>query len=254
MSNLFRQFIGANRRASTGINKLLPVSLQRDGNRYFRTHILAGAMHSGATIYDVGGGSQPFVDAEMRQRLNLRTIGIDIDGDQLAAAPEGTYDSVIVADICGYRGASDGDIVICQAVLEHVHDTRKAIHSIASILKPDGFAYIFAPSRNAVFARLNLVLPQKFKETILFAVSPEVKNHQGFPARYDHCVPREIEEIFKSVDLTIVRRELFWMSSYFMIFTPLFLAWRLWQGLFYLVAGDNAAETFIYIVQRKMSS
>lgn len=232
------------------INKLLPLQLQRDGNSYFRTHILPGAMRSGATVYDVGGGSQPFADAKMRQSMNLHTIGIDIDADELAAAPEGTYDSVIVADLCGYRGASDGDIVICQATLEHVHDTRAAIHSIASILKPNGFAYIFAPSRNAAFARLNLALPQGLKEKILFSVSPEVKDHQGFPARYDQCVPRQIEAIFKSAGLIVVRRELFWMSSYFMVFTPLFVIWRLWQGLFYLVAGDNAAETFIYVVQR----
>jgi hypothetical protein len=41
------------------------------------------------------------------------------------------------------------------------------------------------------------------------------------------------------------------MSSYFMVFFPVFLVWRVWQGLFYLVAGSNAAETFIYVVQRE---
>lgn len=39
-----------------------------------------------------------------------------------------------------------------------------------------------------------------------------------------------------------------------MEFAPLFVVWGLWQGLFYLVAGDNAAGTFIYVVQRKQRS
>ena len=251
MSDWLRRFIHANRRASTAMNNLLPLSLRRDGNNHFRTRILPDAMRNGATVYEVGGGSQPFADSDTKRRLGLRTVGIDVDADELAAAPEGTYDEVIVADLCRYRGDADADIVICQATLEHVHDTRAAIFAIASILKPDGLAYIFAPSRNAVFARLNLILPQGLKEKILYAVSPEVKDHQGFPAHYDQCVPREIESIFNAAGLTVVQRELFWMSSYFMVFTPLFVVWRLWQGLFYLVAGDNAAETFIYVVQRK---
>jgi len=223
MNNWLRRFIHANRRASIAFNNLLPLSLRRDGNNHFRTHILPGAMRKGATVYDVGGGSQPFADAEMKRRLGLRTVGIDIDADELAAAPEGTYDQVIVADLCRYAGVGDADIVICQAILEHVPDTRAAIFAIASILKPDGLAYIFAPCRNAVFARLNLALPQGLKEKILYAVSPEVKDHQGFPAHYDQCVPGQIEGIFDAAGLKVVQRELFWMSSYFMVFTPLFV-------------------------------
>ncbi|OZA19912.1 MAG: hypothetical protein B7Y02_00330 [Rhodobacterales bacterium 17-64-5] len=189
----------------------------------------------------------------MKRRWGLRTIGIYIDADELAAALEGTYDEVIVADLCRYEGVGDADIVICQATLEHVPDTRAAIFAIASILKPDSLAYMFAPSRNAVFARLNLILPQRLKEKILYAVLPEVKDHQGFPARYDQCVPGQIEQIFNAAGLTVVQRELFWMSTYFMVFTPLFVVWRLWQGIFYLATGDNAAETFIYVVRRKLA-
>ncbi|MBW6507614.1 MAG: methyltransferase domain-containing protein [Rhodobacteraceae bacterium] len=253
MNNWLRNFIAANRRASTALNNLLPQALRRDGNRHFRTHILPGAVYAGATVYDVGGGSQPFADAEMKRRLGLRTVGVDIDAGELAAAPAGTYDAVIVADLCTYAGVGDADIVICQATLEHVPDTRGAILAIASILKPDGKAYVFAPCRNAAFARLNLVLPQRWKERILYAVSPEVKDHQGFPAHYDHCVPTQIEQIFDTAGLRVVQRELFWMSSYFMVFTPLFVVWRIWQSLFYLAARANAAETFIYVVQRKQA-
>jgi 2-polyprenyl-6-hydroxyphenyl methylase/3-demethylubiquinone-9 3-methyltransferase len=176
---------------------------------------------------------------------------LDICVDELQGAPEGSYDSTIVADLCDFQGSGDADIVICQATLEHVHDTTGAIGAISSILKPGGKAYIFAPCRNAVFARLNLVLPQRAKEKILFWFLPEAEEGQGFPAKYHKCTPSELEALFRESSLRVVERKFFWMSSYFMVFFPVFLVWRVWQGLFYLVAGSNAAETFIYVVQRE---
>lgn len=86
---------------------------------------------------------------------------------------------------------------------------------------------------------------------ILFFVSPEVEEHQGFPALYDKCTPRQIEELFSENGLVVAEKHLFWMSSYFMIFVPAFLLWRLWQGVFVLVAGDNATETFAYVVTKE---
>ena len=96
-------------------------------------------------------------------------VGLDIDGKELSAAPDGLYDRTAAADITKYRGQGDADLVICQALLEHVHDTGRALEAIASILKPGGRALIFVPSRNAVYARLNLLLPENLKRRILFA-------------------------------------------------------------------------------------
>jgi len=250
MSRLIRKFIELNRRASRYLNSFLPVSVTQDGNVFFLNEILPYAFAPGQVVFDIGGGAQPYVDTKLKQRFGLRTTGIDISREELEAAPPGTYDEIVVADISTLRLQSEADVVICQATLEHLADTEGAVKAIADLMQPGAKAYFFAPSRNAVFARINLLLPQRLKEKLLYTVSPEVEDHQGFPARYDKCTPREIEKLFNDCELEIVERHLFWMSSYFMILTPVFVLWRLWQGAFWIFSHENAAETFIYIVRK----
>ena len=111
--------------------------------------------------------------------------------------------------------------------------------------------FIFAPSRNAVFARLNLALPEGLKRRMLFACFPHTSDgHDGFKAYYDHCTPRQIETLATVNGLEVEERHLFWRSYYFAVFTPAFLAWRLWQLLAYIALRENAAETFAYVLRR----
>ena len=151
------------------------------------------ALRSGQVVVDVGGGKQPLISAEQKHAFGLTVIGFDISAAELGAAPAGRYDECICADITDFRGTAQADIVICQALLEHVTSTERAFRTIGSLLKPGGLALIFAPSRNAVFARLNLLLPQRLKRAILFAVFPESRHAQGFVSYYDRCTPRDFE-------------------------------------------------------------
>jgi SAM-dependent methyltransferase len=162
---------------------------------------------------------------------------------------------VIAADLCQYRGDGTADLVICMATLEHVPDAAGAIRAIASCLRPGGRACLFMPSRNAVFARLNLILPQRLKERLLFNLIPEkAAGHDGFPAFYNACTPRQMIDLARSAGLEPETRELYWISSYFMILTPVFVIWRVWQGLFWLIARDQAAETFALVLRKPTSA
>lgn len=248
-----RRFVGLNRRACRQVNRLLPARLSVDGNRTFLDVVVPQALTRGATVYDLGGGSQPIVDLESKRRLDLRLVGLDISAEELAAAPAGVYDRSIVADLCTFRGDGDGDLVICQATLEHVPDTDGAIAAIGSALRPGGRAYIFVPCRNALYARLNRRLPQRLKERVLFAVSPEVEEHQGFPAPYDRCTPSQIAASLERHGLHVVEMRLFWTSSYFSVLVPMFVLWRAWQGIHALAAGQDAAETFIVVAEKDAS-
>ncbi|SMQ76587.1 2-polyprenyl-6-hydroxyphenyl methylase / 3-demethylubiquinone-9 3-methyltransferase [Sphingopyxis terrae subsp. ummariensis] len=248
---LARVFIDMNVRLSRAIDGLLPSRLRRDGNRTFLADFAPHALQPGAVLYDVGGGSQPFVNGAAKQQYDMTVIGLDISADEMANAPAGIYDRMIATDLCTYRGDGDADVVMCQATMEHVPDGAGAIAAIASILKPGGRAFIFAPSRNALFARLNLLLPQAVKEKILFALFPaKATGHDGFPAFYDNCTPRQIAALAAKNGLVVEQRVLFWTSSYFTIFVPAYLVWRAYQGLSYLFRGDNAAETFIFVLAK----
>lgn len=244
-------FVRLNVKISRAIDSLLPQTLRRDGNQAFLENYAPMALEYGATVYDVGGGSQPFVSQETKQRFNLTVVGLDINAEELAKAPDGIYDRTITADLCTFVGASDADIVICQATLEHVPDVRGAMRAIASILAPNGRAFLFAPSRNALFARLNLLLSQELKTRILFSTFPSMATgHSGFPAFYDNCTPRDIERLARESGLEVDDRAFFWVSAYFMAFVPAYIFWRLAQSVSYIIRGNNAAETFIYVLKK----
>lgn len=250
-----RQFINLNIALSLLIDKALPARLREDGNKFFLREMLPKALKEGATVYDLGGGSQPCISLEDKDQRCLTLVGLDISAQELLAAPEGVYDRTVAADLCTFIGNEDADIVVCQALLEHVPDTSEAMRAIASIVKPGGRAYLFVPSGNAVFARLNILLPESLKRRALFALFPhKALGHDGFNAYYDQCTPSKIEFLAYQNSMEVEECQLFWTSSYFRILTPVFIIWRLWQVLSYPMLGKDSAETFAYVLRKKDSN
>ena len=239
---------------SRRFDRFLPAEFRIDGNRDFIDHLVPEYLRPGMLIYDVGGGKNPILSAERKSELNLRIIGLDMDAEELAAAPKSRYDDTICADISGYRGTGEADLVICQALLEHVPDTNRALAAIASILKPGGRALIFVPSRNAVYARLNLILPQGLKRRTLYGIFPEMARDHGFPAYYNGCTPARLERMAQAHGLVRERRRLYFHSTYFSFCFPLHTLWRLWLLFFRFLAGAEAAETFSVVFRKPVSA
>jgi len=243
--NLVRSFIEFNCRWSNKFDSLaIPEKFRKDGNDDFRRSFARLFLKPGMKIVDVGGGKQPYIDRETKKRLGLTVTGLDIDAGELSKAPKGLYDETICADITSFSGDATADLVICQALLEHVKDVSAAFESIASILKKDGTAIIFVPSRNAVFARLNLLLPERLKRSLMFFIFPHMRTGHGFPSYYDHCTPADFRKIAAARGLRLVDSRLYYQSSYFSFLFPVYVLWRLWVILFWLAKRDQAAETF----------
>src|SRR4051794_9695398 len=108
--------------------------------------------------------------------------GFDIDAAELAKAPRDYYDDVIVGDVTTYSPSQTYDVVVTAALLEHVCDVGAALKTICRFARPDGKILLFLPSRNAWFARLNLLLSEDLKRRILFTIFPKARARQGFPA------------------------------------------------------------------------
>lgn len=243
--NFARTFIDINRRCSHAFDTILiPEKFRVDGNRDFIENFAKKYLRQGMTVFDVGGGKQPYINRETKHQLGLKVVGLDIDPKELTLAPPGLYDHVICADITQFVGNGTADLLVCQALLEHVSDVGKAFKSIASILRPGGRAVVFVPSRNAIFARLNLLLPEKIKRWILFSVFPQARTGAGFPSYYDRCTPLEFRNLIKENGLQEIEFRPYYESAYFSFFVPAHMAWRLWMQLFRLAKGDQAAETF----------
>lgn len=240
-----RNFIEWNHRMSATFDSLLiPERFRIDGNCDFGDSFAKNHLERKLKVYDVGGGKSPFIDRETKDRLSLTVVGLDIDPGELSRAPQGLYDETICADITSFSGDGTADLVICRALLEHVRDVSAAFASISSILKLGGKAIIFVPSRNAVFARLNLLLPEKWKRWLLFTISPQSRSHQGFRSYYDHCTPQDFKRMSKGYGLQVADYRCYYQSSYFSFFFPLYAVWRLWVLLFWLARREQAAETF----------
>lgn len=172
----------------------LPKKFLIDGNQDYLKNFLPGALEkipARSTIYDVGCGKNPAISVEVKQKLQVKIIGMDLSANELLQAPAGALDSCIEADICNYHGQGDGDLLLCQALLEHVPSVEAAFLSMSSILRKGGVALIFVPSRNAIFARLNIILPQRLKLFLLHGIFPNSRRDQGFPSFYNRCTPHD---------------------------------------------------------------
>ena len=250
MSRVLNRFVEMNAAISRRFDEVLPGDLRVDGNYDFRKSFVEPYLRAGQTIYDIGGGKTPFLSVEKKQSLGSRVIGVDISREQLSRAPDNAYDDTVVADIREFSGRADADLVICQALLEHVPDAQSAIRSIASVLRPGGILLLFAPCRNAAFARLNLLLPEAVKRRILFTVFPSTTDLQGFVSYYDSCTPTKIASISEQTGLRVVETKTYYSSMYFSFFFPLHLVWRLWTVLVRATDRRDLCETFSIALQR----
>lgn len=247
---MLRRLIQQQQRWSAAFERRLPEALLRDGYQSFGGEVVPAHLRPGLCIYDFGGGKHPTVDAATKAALGASLVGVDIDPNELARAPEGTYDRTIVADLATFRGDGQAGLVICRALLEHVADVPGAYRALASTLQPGGRALLFIPSRNAAFARLNLLLPEGLKRWLLFTVFPESQRGQGFPAFYRRCTPREALDLARSVGLEVEACHLYWYSNYFSFLLPLHVLWRAWTLLFRALAPVQSAETFTLVLRR----
>lgn len=255
MPTLVRGFIEGNRVLSERFDGILSTSFSKDGYQTFLQEILPGLLARDIRLYDIGGGSLPCLSMAQKMENNITLIGVDIDAGELARAPEGLYDQTICADVSRFNGNGDGDLAVCLASLEHVRDVQGSMRSLSTIVRPGGRVALFVPCRNAMFARLNILLPQKLKERLLFSIFPETANgHQGFEAFYDACTPKQMTRLAQRHGFVVEMQRCFWMSSYFSFFFPLYLCWRLWTIFARTCIGVQAAETFVLILRRRRSS
>lgn len=248
--SLLQRFVAQQTAWSEAFDRLFPPRYRLEGNSEFRQRFVPRFLRPNVTIYDIGGGKHPHFSVADKEQWGVRVVGLDIDAGELARAPHGAYDEAICADITAYRGRGDADLVICRALLEHVPNVEQAFEAIASLLKPGGLALIFVPSRHAVFARLNLLLPQKLKERILYGIYPDARQFQGFPSYYDRCTPKDFRLLAERYGLVVQKERHYYFSYYFQCFFPAFVAWRLWILLFERLAGTQAAETFSVALQK----
>jgi 2-polyprenyl-6-hydroxyphenyl methylase/3-demethylubiquinone-9 3-methyltransferase len=244
-----RTFVDWNVSAARALDRmLLPDQWRVSHGREFSKRVVPELLRPGMNVWDVGCGSRPMISRETKRDLGLTITGIDIDAGELDMMGPGLCDRTITADVCEFFGDESADLVICRTVLEHVHDVDRAFAGLVSMLRPCGTLAICVPCRNAPFARLNLLLPERTKRRLLFGIWPHKGDgHTGFPARYHRCTPRYFTTLAERHRLRVVELSAHWWSNYFTFFLPVWALWRLWQVCARTHAGDNACEGFVLV-------
>lgn len=250
MSRLIGYFVALNRRMCRTIDRCLPARISVDGNRDFAESIVPRYVRPGMRVVDVGGGKTPFFSSDTKQELRLWVVGIDVSDEELARAPASAYDEVVVADICDTSLADRADLAVCMTVIEHVASAKFAIASLARLVRPGGTVALFVPCRNALFARLNLLLPEAVKRYVLHGLYPASVHFAGFRAYYDHCTPSELEAVVRQAGLHLVEKEVYHWSGYFDFFAPFYLCWRAASLLAVALFGEDACDRFCLVAVR----
>lgn len=249
---MMRTVIDWNVRGTRALDRVLfPESWRKNADYDFERRVVPDLLRAGMHVWDVGCGGRPLVERTTKKDLRLRVTGLDIDSSELALMGPGLCDGTVVADLCMFRGDGSADLVICRTVLEHVPDVDRAFAGLASIVRAGGMIAICVPCRNALFARLNLLLPESAKRWLLYWIWPhKADGHSGFPARYDRCTPKDFVTLARAHGLRLHELRTYWRTSYFVFLLPLWGLWRVWQLAARATVGDQAAEGFVLIAER----
>jgi SAM-dependent methyltransferase len=155
-----------------------------------------GALVPGAEILDVGAGRQPTIVPDRRPPA-VHYVGLDISAQELQEATPGSYDELVVADAqAGVRSLADRfDLIVAWQVLEHFSDVPSAVDAFHSYLKPGGWFVACLSGRHAIFSIANRALPSALGSRVV-ATLMHRPVETVFPAHYDHCDQRGLQEAF----------------------------------------------------------
>jgi 2-polyprenyl-6-hydroxyphenyl methylase/3-demethylubiquinone-9 3-methyltransferase len=230
------------------MSRVVP-GLVQDGQVAFRDQVLPSLVRPGSRILDVGGGKIPGISLQTKKELGLYIVGLDISEAELAQAPVGAYDAVVVGDVATVSIPGKYDLIFSRAVLEHVADPPAAIANLAGALVPGGIMAHVLPCRNAPFAILNRWLGNRAARRLLFAIFPEKQTDSGFLAYYRDCTPAGLSRACRECGLEVVEVNPYYNSDYTSFFAPLFTVELLRQALMCSLRLENFSESFSLVAR-----
>jgi 2-polyprenyl-3-methyl-5-hydroxy-6-metoxy-1,4-benzoquinol methylase len=252
MPSVLTRLVEWNRRLShwerAFATRLVPQSAQ-DGPVDFRDNVLPSLLASGLRVLDVGGGKYPAISPLTKREKDLHVVGLDVSEAELAQAPAGAYDSVIVGDVGRVHIPGKYDLVFSRTLMEHVADPPAAIANLAGALLPNGFMAHVVPCRNAPFAMLNRALGNRLSRSILFAVFPEKKTNSGFRAYYRECTPARLSRLCRDSGLHVAQVIPYYNSDYTSFFAPLYTIEMLRQVTTCRLGLENFCEGFTIVAR-----
>lgn len=204
-------------------------------------------------VVDVGAGRTWYLGKQWRSNPRFRLIGIDIDAAELDLNPD--LDQRIAIDTCKDFGLPDAsaDLVLCRALVEHLHDTSGFLRNLYKVLRPGGKAVLSFANPLAPPLLINRMLPRAVSARLLAWLVPGSDGLQGFRTYYDKCLfstfDRECKRVGFSVDFSYSG---YYSSSYFMFFFPLHLMSIALDLLRQMTMIRNLGSTNVFMISKPL--
>jgi SAM-dependent methyltransferase len=253
------RFITANKRLSQTAEARLPAAFTRHIQTIYKYKV-AGLLNRrpGQVVLDVGGGKEcpflPFLQAPATHLI----IALDLSEEELRRNPR--LGEKVVADATA-RGfpLRDGatDLVVSRAVLEHIRDSTAFFENCARVLRPGGVMVHAFSGRFAPFALMNRAVPNWLTRRLIGYLHPEWREeaNYGFLAFYHRCYFSAIKELLDRFGFENIRFDLlYYQSTYFDFFFPLFILMVLYDWTASALGIRNLASGIVVTAERPSDS
>jgi len=135
-----------------------------------------------------GGGANPLLSRDERDRLNLTYTIVDIDAEELAKAPDDVRK--LELDITLRSLHERFDLVVSKQVVEHVRHPEPMHRNICAMLATGGVAIHFFPTLFSAPFVVNRIIPERLAARVLLRLQPYRSisgKHGKFRAYYRWC-------------------------------------------------------------------
>jgi hypothetical protein len=120
--------------------------------------------------------------------------------------------------------AAAADMIISTTLLEHVKNNRNAIHRIYDALCAGGTTHHYIPSMHHPYSLLLRLLGPNLQRKLIALLRPEGLEVSGYPAFFDHCSPRRMQQVFEAAGFERINvKSFFRANDYFDFFLPGYL-------------------------------
>lgn len=210
----------------------------------FRPRI-ESALRPGMRILDVGAGARPMLGPQERPD-DCTYVGFDIVADELEKAEAGSYDEIVVGDVCTLHPALVGrfDLVLSWLTMEHVKPVPDALRNLSLYQRPGGRFLGYLAGAFSLHATLNRVVPRRLATAAMWRVSGR-RPDTVFPAHYDRCWQSALEAVAADAWSRAEIVPLF-TGGWYLKFSPVlrapYLAYEEWA---YAGGHDNLAGYYL---------
>jgi len=246
-----QNFFNANRALCRAIEPYLPQANPNPFVDYGETVIQHVNSRPSQIVIDIGGGkSCPFAKL-VNAASNARIVAVDISGEELRQNRE--VGLRVVGNLMGEipLASEAADIIVSRSVLEHLEDVDSFMRECFRVLKAGGRTIHLLPSKYALFAILNRMLPNAVSKRLIALFHPGSAGICGFPAFYDRCYFSAMKRLFEQNGFRIVRMEVGYdQSGYYSFFLPFYLLSALYEMLVHALRLRNLGAHVLVVAEK----